>query len=270
MKIFKKIIIFFAFAIIFTGTLGKESSAYADETELYVGGFASGFSISPQGAYIIGLSDVITDESIESPAKNADLSVGDIILNIDGKPIDGAMGIASALSGADGSPLEVTVKSGDIIVKKYIVPKKDKTGAYKLGVLVRDDLNGIGTITYFTENGGFAALGHPVLNERNERFDISGGIAYLCSIIGVTKGERGKAGELKGIFIDDTVIGNINENRSSGIYGIADKGFDFKKYPKMPVGTAKQGKATFLTCVDGTSVSEYDIDIIKVDKNNKE
>lgn len=270
MRFFKKIAIIFAFALVFTQIANTNIFVYADETELYVGGFTSGFTIRPQGAYVIGLSDVVTDDYIDSPAKNADITVGDIILDIDGKKVDGAMGIASALSSSDGSPIEITVKRGDMTLKKFITPKKDKSGAYKLGVLIKDDLSGIGTITYFTKDGNFGALGHPVLDDKNEIFEINGGTAYLCSVIGVNKGEKGKPGELKGIFIEDTIIGEILYNRPSGIYGKADKSFDYKKYPLMSVGTPTAGKASVLTCVDGVNAVEYSIDIVKTDLNNKE
>ncbi len=270
MKNFKKIIFVIAAAVILFGISVANNVVFAAETELYVGGFASGFTIKPDGAYIIGLSDVITEESVDSPAKNADLRVGDIILTIGGDRIVDALSLAGALAKSDGGPVEIVVRRGDEEQKKFITPKKDKTGAYKLGVLVRDDLSGIGTMTYFTEDGKFAALGHPVLNERNEIIKISFGTSFLCSIIGLNKGVKGKAGELKGIFIDDGIIGKITENRDTGIYGEADKSFDYKKYPKMQIGSPSVGKATILTCIDGTETKEYSIDIIKVDKNNKE
>ncbi len=271
MKIIKKFKLLFIYVLaVFIAFNFIGNTALADESELYVGGIPAGFTIQTQGAYVIGLSDVITDDYIESPAKNADIRVGDIIVKIGDLQIDGAKSIAKALTSANGEPVEVTVKRDGMEIKKFVAPKKDKTGAYKLGLLLRDDLNGIGTITYFKADGEFAALGHPVLNDNGVKMDVSGGEAYLCSIIGLNKGERGKAGELKGVFIDDVKIGKITANKDSGLYGMADKTYDYKKLKKMTVAEATMGKATIYTCIDGVTPKEYGIDIVKVDKGNKE
>ncbi len=246
------------------------NTALAEETELYVGGIPAGFTLQAKGAFIIGLSDIITDEYVESPSKNADIRVGDVITKIGGKEIDGAKSIAEALADSNGEPIEVILYRNGEEIKKFIAPKKDKSGVYKLGVLVRDDLNGIGTITYFKENGEFAALGHPVLNENGGKTDISGGEVYLCSIIGVIKGEKGRAGELKGVFIDDNKIGRVSANKDSGLYGVTEGEYDFKQLKKMQTGEAVMGGATILTCIDGVEPKEYNIDIVKVDKGNRE
>ena len=41
-------------------------------------------------------------------------------------------------------------------------PVKGEDGSYKLGAWVRDDTQGIGTITYVDPNGHFGALGHGI------------------------------------------------------------------------------------------------------------
>ena len=50
-------------------------------------------------------------------------------------------------------------------------PSKDIDGKFKLGVFVKNGINGIGTITYIT-NSKFASLGHPVYynNEKAETY----------------------------------------------------------------------------------------------------
>ena len=94
---------------------------------------------------------------------------------------------------------------------------------------------------------------------------INGGKAYACNIIGVKKGVRGKAGEIRGYFIEDEPIGEILENAPAGVFGkITDKTFtdDLKK---IQVGKARQGDASIYSTIEGTKPKEYGISIVKVD-----
>lgn len=43
-----------------------------------------------------------------------------------------------------------------------LTPAQDASGKYKLGIWVRDDTQGIGTLTYVTKDGNFGALGHGI------------------------------------------------------------------------------------------------------------
>ena len=77
------------------------------------------------------------------------------------------------------------MKRGDESLILKIQPIKDKiTGRYKIGVLVRDTVSGIGTITYFDkESRSFGALGHSVVGENKQQMSIDNGIVYECSIV---------------------------------------------------------------------------------------
>ncbi len=243
--------------------------AKASET-LYLGGFATGLAIKTEGATVVGLTDVVTEDGIFSPAKNADIRVGDVILSLNGSKISDSRSIADALNQCGENPVEIVVERNGERSTKYILPQKDVKGNMRLGFFLRDDLNGIGTITYFKENGEFASLGHAISDDDGRVVKLSGGKAYLCSIIGAVKGERGKAGELKGVFVEDTLIGKLVKNERTGVYGKADKSFDYKKLPQTSSGEATMGKAVVATCVDGIKTKEYQISIVKIDKNNKE
>ena len=47
-------------------------------------------------------------------------------------------------------------------VEVGVTPVQNKNGTYMLGAWVRDDLAGIGTLTYYKEDGTYGALGHAV------------------------------------------------------------------------------------------------------------
>ena len=270
MRFKKKLLLLFCAILTFFTITYQSQYAYAQTNYLYLGGMPAGFTIKSNGAVVIGLSDVVTDEGIFSPAKNADIQIGDILTEIDKQEICGSESIAKILKNSNGNPLEITVVRNGEKTTKFLTPKQDKNGKYKLGVFLRDDLSGIGTITYFTKDGKFASLGHPILNDNKSIMDIKGGKAYLCSIVGVEKGEKGRAGELQGIFIDDRKIGQILKNTQTGIYGEIDKSFNFNNLPQMEIANAKMGKARIFTCIDGESVQEFAISIVKIDNYNKE
>ena len=268
MKRLKKIIIALIFIILVSSNCILSVSA--EEEYLYIGGIPAGFTIKPQGATIIGLSDVIVDGEVYSPSKNADIKVGDIIMSINKKEINGAQSISDALKDNKGEPVEIEIERFGEKIIKFVTPRVDNNGQYKLGIMVREDLSGIGTITYFKPNGEFASLGHPVLNEIGEPLKISEGEAFLCSIIGINKGEKGKAGDLRGVIMESDKIGSITKNTQSGLYGKAGEYFDYKKYEKTVRAEAVMGKASILTCIDGVTPREYQISIVKIDKNDRE
>ena len=65
-------------------------SAYADNDSIYLGGIPAGFTLSTRGAHVVSICDVITKDGLKSPAKDAGIQSGDIILKIGGNEINNA------------------------------------------------------------------------------------------------------------------------------------------------------------------------------------
>ena len=239
------------------------NTVYAFEEKIYLGGMPAGFSLSTRGAKIVGLSDVITEKGLLSPAKEIGLKVGDTILEIDGVNINSATDIENSL--VDGMLKTLTIKRRGEVFDDTITPAKDLSGNYKLGIFVRDNVNGIGTITYIKGNR-FASLGHPVLDDNSEIVEIIGGDLFNCNITDYIKGERGKPGELRGIFVRKDVIGSIDKNTDCGVFGIY-KSTNRSELKSIETAKAVMGNATIFTTIDGDSAKEYSISIIKVDND---
>src|SRR5699024_7469655 len=73
--------------------------------------------------------------------------------------------------------------------------------AYKLGIWVRDNTQGIGTLTFLTEGGSFGALGHGINDvDTGTLLQPSEGKLYDTTIINIHKGEAGTPGELSGLI----------------------------------------------------------------------
>lgn len=241
----------------------SNSVAYANENVVYLGGFPAGFSISTKGSQVVGLCDVITLDGVKTPSKDADILVGDVILSIDDVSVNSACDIEKNIK-KEGL-IKLKIKRCGEIIEKDIMPAKDLTGSYKLGVFIRDDVCGIGTVTYIYNNR-LASLGHPVIDENGEQIEIVGGEVFSCKITGCVKGEKGKAGELRGVFNKMNKLAEIDKNLISGVYGDYQKNKNIK-LNKIEIGSAKMGDATIYTTVEGEEPSEYKISIIKVDSN---
>ena len=152
---------------------------------------------------------------------------------------------------------------------KDVTPRFDLSGRCKLGLFVRDGIEGVGTVTFVKKDGTFMALGHPISEEDKTIPEIVGGNIFRCSVYGVVKGGRGRAGELKGIVISDKAIGSLTDNSLQGIIGKMNGEFDYSSLDAVPVGEAKVGKAEMICCVDGVSVDSYSVSVVKADQRDK-
>lgn len=87
------------------------------------------------------------------------------------------------------------------LTELLVQPVLDKKGSYKLGLWVRDDTQGIGTLTYMDENGNYGALGHGISDvDTGTLLNLSGGTLYHTDILSVVKGLKGSPGEMTGVI----------------------------------------------------------------------
>ena len=274
----RKLKFFFAAFALFFGIIllgGTPNTAYAASNEYYLGGMTAGFSLSAGGAEIIGLSEVNAEDGIHRPAEEVGLKVGDLICAADGIKIKTIEDMNRTLGKCGGEQICFTIKRDGEKADVDILPVKDKkSGKYKIGVIIRDTLTGIGTVTYIKKDTlEFGSLGHAVCDENNQSLEISDAKVYLCSIIGVNRGKRGKAGELRGLFMNDRKIAKAETVLSTGLYGTFDKGYDFSHSETVeiaPLSEATIGKAAIYSTIDGVCPQMYEICIVKVDEDNKE
>jgi len=155
-------------------------------------------------------------------------------------------------------------------MQTVIKPEKDALGKYKLGLFIRNYVSGIGTLTY-VKDGKFTSLGHPILDEQGNLIEITGGSLLNCTITGVIKGERGRAGELKGVFLKNTAFATAKCNTKTGVTGTMKEGeVERLNLRKVEMGEAKVGSATVYTTVNGSEPKEYSMSIVKVDKGEKD
>ncbi|MCM1545557.1 MAG: SpoIVB peptidase [Clostridiales bacterium] len=248
--------------------------AATSEDEFYIGGFPAGFVLNTQNVEVIGMCEINTESGMVCPAREGGIKSGDIIKKLNDIEITSANKLTEALA-EDLSKYNLKILRGGETLDISLQPAFDKSsGKKKLGLLVKDSINGIGTVTYIDKtNNKFGSLGHPVNDENGKIIDINGGCLYGCSIYDVKKGLRGNPGELKGFFDNSHMFGAIKENTKCGIFGDVSKDFNvsnLKRVKKGSVAEATVGKAYIYSTLSGESCDKYEISIVKVDAENKD
>lgn len=234
--------------------------------EVYIGGNPIGMKIKSNGAVVV--SDSVVDLEDSNLNKNNFFKNGDIILRINNQPVSTLNDIDTILDEVEDENVVVDYKRDNKDYSKEISLIKNSEGKYKLGVWVRDDFSGIGTLTFVKkDNFEFAALGHPITNGKNENvIDIVDGQIYNCSLVGINKGYRNNPGELKCVFVQKNQEGNIIKNTKFGICGFLN---DSKNLIDTNITaniggrlSVKPGSAKIISSISGIR-EEYDIEIIK-------
>ena len=244
--------------------------------EVYVSGDTVGIYMQTKGVLIIDTGEILSESGeTEEPARDI-VKPGDYIVAFDQNRIQCKQDLMEDLAALDGDSVMLKVRRGKETIPLSLTPVKDKEGKYKLGIWVRDDTQGIGTLTYVDEDGRFGALGHGISDvDTGELLSIADGNLYDAQILGIRKGEKGNPGELSGLirYDADNILGEISENSKNGIFGIMDawrmKNLDLKKIPIGYKQDLKTGPASILCCTDG-EVKEYAAEITRIDMNHED
>jgi len=236
-----------------------------------------GVTVSTDGVLVLGTGSIIDQAGNKiSPAKDI-LLTGDYIKKINGKPITHKEELIDEINQSRGKKVAIEVDRNGTNILVQVKPNKTSVeGEYKLGVWVRDDTQGIGTLTYVNlEDQTFGALGHGITDiDTQELMKLSGGTLVTSLITNITKGANGNPGEISGVIIEseENTIGKVEKNDPNGIFGtLTDEGVAvYSDRQIITIGfkyDIKLGKALILSDVEG-SVKEYEIEIEKIFLND--
>lgn len=259
-----------------TQLLENVSADVAERTYVMPVGCPVGLYIHTKGVMVLGTGKVtnLSDEVME-PARTV-FKAGDYILRVNGTEIHNTSQAMSLIQSCKGKKLYFEIlRDGEKILRTMdAVATGDDV--YKIGVWLRDDTQGIGTITYVDANQRFAALGHGITDaDTGILMDISHGMVYRSDILSIVKGTRGTPGEIVGTidYQRRNRIGTITENDSCGIFGSVDK--DYLAYDSTKaVAVAHpeevtEGAAKILCTMNGVTES-YEVEIKKIDRDSSE
>lgn len=235
-------------------------------------GKLTGIYIETDGLFVIDTAEVTTKDGEKMPAKNK-LKSGDYITKIDGENINSKMEFLEKINESKGKTIVLTVIRSDSTKKVRIKPVIDEEdGQYKIGAYIRNNTQGIGTITY-TQGQKFAALGHGISDiDLGSLLSIRGGEIYQAEITNIKKGSAGSPGEIVGMidYREENLKGSIVKNTKNGIFGVFFQ--EQQEEDQIPVALkqeVKEGAAQIISYVSGER-EEYDIQITSVDKGNNE
>ena len=242
-----------------------------DDKAVYVSGSTVGIYLRTRGVLVVDTGEIQSQSGETKEPSKGIVKPGDYILSMNEEQIKDKKELIRDLDELDGTQVQLELNREGEILPVSVTPVKDSEGAYKLGLWVRDDTQGIGTMTYVDMNGNFGALGHGISDsDTGELVDIEGGELYETQILGIEKGQTGKPGVMSGVIYygKGTKLGEVKENTTEGIYGTVNHHFlDSIKTDAIPVGFRQdthKGTAYIRSNVSG-EVKDYEIEIQKVD-----
>ena len=252
--------------------LKKEVSAGTGSENLLIpGGMPIGIYMETDGVMVLGTDEIkSSDGTSTSPAKHL-VKDGDYIVGIDEEEVENKQELIEVMQNLSKKTVILHLRRKMEYINVKIHPAKDEEGKYKLGIWVRDNVQGLGTITFLNANSEFGALGHGIHDvDTSELLEISEGTLYETSIQNIKKGQNGSPGGMEGIIVYNhyNVLGSITSNTETGIYGKidrVDKVFKNQEaYPAASKEEIKTGKA-YIRCAVSGEVKDYEIQITKID-----
>lgn len=276
---------------------------------VYLGGDPIGLYLETSGVMVVGTGEVTdADGTVWDPAANL-VEAGDYIVKLNDVPVKSKDQLVYLIRKYGGSPIRLEISDGDTsdsgsgadgdtgdsgssngvdagdggsgdgsnadsgstgTREITIQPVKDADGEYKLGLWVRDDTQGIGTLTFITREGAYGALGHGISDvDTGELFSARGGTLYIANIWGIIRGIPGTPGGLCGMiyYEEKNELGTILKNTATGIYGNANETM-LAEYAgeAIEIGYKQEvavGAASVYVNLEGEAKA-YDINIIGV------
>lgn len=201
------------------------------------------------------------------------LESGDYIEAINGEPLRDKEALITNLNYNGSREAVLLVRREGKELEIHMTPVEAEDGNYKLGAWVRDDTQGIGTLTYVDTNGNFGALGHGISDsDTGEVVEIEDGALYETEIMGIEKGTVGNPGVMAGVIYygPSSRLGAITANTKVGIFGqINEKLQETLTAEPLEIGYRQdvtKGPALIRSNVSG-ELRDYEIEIQKVDYN---
>ncbi|MCY0875271.1 MAG: SpoIVB peptidase [Firmicutes bacterium] len=237
------------------------------------GGQSIGVKLHASGILVVGYHLTHLGRDAVSPAEQAHVHVGDVIVAIDGHKVSGVTQVAQLIqqAGTEKRSLTLSIRRKGEAVETKIKPLYDAdSGTYRLGVFIRDSASGVGTLTFYVpKTHAFGALGHVIADaDTGQAIEGNGQIVH-ATVTSIERGESGQPGEVRGSFLNDhMILGQIARNTAFGVFGTMANPPDHGLYDRPIVVERAQdvhvGPAKILTVVSNQKVQAFDVQIVKV------
>lgn len=252
----------------------KEVSVRVVEKKRVIpGGIPIGIYLETDGVFVVGTQEIEGSDGLNYEPAYQVVQSGDYILAINGKKIHDKDELIACVQANRTDVMILKLLRHFEVIQVRLNAVLTKEQDYKLGIWVKDDIQGIGTLTYLTEDMRFGALGHGITDtDTGALLKACGGSLYDTNILEIVKGERGTPGEISGMitYSDRHVRGQISSNTSAGIFGTANA----KLCSEVPEETVEvafrqeitQGPAYIRSSVSG-ELKDYRIQIQEIRLN---
>ena len=257
-------------------TLKNVEIQVIEDQELIPVGTPIGIYVKTDGVLVVGTGEFQGPDGVSySPGKYI-LKSGDYVRKVNGEAVTEKDDFIQRMKDSGGQPVVLTIERDGELMDVEITPARDINGEYKIGVWVRDNAQGVGTMTYIDNRGNFGALGHGITDvDTSTLMHMEGGTLYQTDIVDIHKGSSGNPGEMTGMIIysDDRILGEITDNSNRGIFGTCNqKALEMGIREPLPIGLKQEietGTAQILCTVDGVT-RYYDIEItaVRLDHDN--
>ena len=227
------------------------------------GGGVFGLRAPLGGVLVTALAGVPGEEDGRAgPAEAAGVQRGDMITAINGVSLTDAEVLAAEVGRCTGTLTLTLLRAGQTLTVS-LTPRVGSDGRRVAGLLVRDSVAGIGTVTYIDpRTGEFGGLGHGVYDGAlGGLVPISRGTVTEVGLTGVTPGASGAPGELRG-HLTANRVGTLRANTDCGVFGVlSDIPTADSAIPVGLRGEVKVGPAEIICTVEDGTTARYGIEI---------
>ena len=288
----------------------QETGKICDSTSVegvYACGRLTGIYEQTEGVLVVNTTEVTDEDGKKVNPADKKVKCGDYILSVNGRTVADKEELSEAVndimkeydenlkdkSNEDKSHEEkineeqevkskinkrtVNIKflRGSEEMSADIAPVRMDDGRYYMGIWVKDDLAGIGTITYYTKDGRFGALGHGIGDgtQSGNLLYANSGDLYSMKLTKIKKGKAGAPGEIGGVvyFGKKSHIGTLDCNSNLGIYGqldsdeLSEYAAEDTYYPVAGKDEIHTGSAQMISEISG-KLEKYNLEITNIDK----
>lgn len=241
-----------------------------DENQLIPCGIPIGIYMKTNGVLVVNTGDITNLAGMSVSPSTDILKAGDYITSVNDQSVSTKSEFIALLNKCGENTVALGIKRNDEDIVVNLIPEKDASGEYKIGAWVRDDSQGIGTLTYIDANSNFGALGHGISDvDVAKILEINSGILYRAKVVSIIKGKTGTPGEFVGTidYSQKNQLGTITSNNSYGIYGALTNESIIDEYNLKPMNIGYRyevnpGKAYIRSSIGG-EIKDYEIEILE-------
>ena len=238
-------------------------SVFAYSNQVIIGGETIGIEVHSKGVYVVGFYPVHG----KNIGEEAGFQIGDIIKKVNKKQIQSIAELNNFLENEETYEFQVERNQKTVTIS-FTLEKEDNI--LKTGLYVKDQIQGIGTLSYIDPNTGvYGSLGHEILESTSfSRFQINKGKIYKAEVSTIKKSQDGITGEKNAKIDQNDILGTVELNEVEGIFGIYENIPKKEPLEIAPKEEIKSGEAYIRTSIEKDKVTDYSINIISTDDNS--